>query len=104
VLVENADNDAFHGDAQVLTPTDVQARIQRGFIEAPEPFVPLLKVAFPDLCAWPRIVAEQRAVPDLVPNPAALVRRLEPSDAAALHNLDDDIGVKPRYARKLSQG
>lgn len=90
VLMENADNYAFHGDAQALTPTDVQAHIQRGFIEAPEPFVPLLKAAFPDLRAWPRVVAEQRTVPDLVPDPAALVRCLEPSDTASLHALDDD--------------
>ncbi|NJO07841.1 MAG: GNAT family N-acetyltransferase [Chloroflexaceae bacterium] len=90
VLVQIGDNYSMCGDPHVLKPEDLQPHL-KGFVEAPAPFVPLLKAAFPDMQVWPRIVFEQPALPDIAAPAHAEVRRLTASDVHHLHGLSDDI-------------
>jgi hypothetical protein len=55
--VEAAGNYSLTGDATALTPADLQGRIA-GYVEAPEPFVPLLR---PRLGEQTRFVSTREA-------------------------------------------
>jgi hypothetical protein len=90
ILAETAGNYALLGEAQALTPADLQSHI-KGFVEAPEAFVPLLKAAFPDVSTWQRIVFAQQEAPSLAAASAYSVRRLEPSDTHHLRDLTPGV-------------
>jgi RimJ/RimL family protein N-acetyltransferase len=89
VLVETAGNYTLLGQAQALIPVDIQPHI-KGFVETSEAFVPLLKAAFPDVRAWPRVVFAQRDPAGLVTVNDDAVRRLGPSDTHLLQSLDPE--------------
>jgi len=57
MLVETASNYSLAGDLKALSLADLQALIF-GFVEAPEPFGPLLQATFPDAVGWDRIILE----------------------------------------------
>lgn len=87
ILVETAGNYSLIGEAQVLTPADIQPYLS-GFVETSEAFVPLLETAFPDVRIWPRLIFVQEDVPSPVAATPASIRRLRPSDADHLQGLD----------------
>lgn len=91
VLVETAGNYSLSGEANALSPGDVRPHI-RGFVEASEAFVPVLKAAFPDASPWQRIVFIQPAAPNLTTAHDDRVRRLTSSDAPHLRGLSPDVG------------
>lgn len=94
VLVETAGNYTLLGDAQAITPADVQPHI-KGFVEASTTFEPLLRTAFPVVGVWQRVVYAQQAISPLYLAAATsndyVVRRLGASDAQYLGRLSDEI-------------
>ena len=86
VLVETAGNYSLAGDPQAFQPVDLQRRIA-GFVEASEPFVPLLHAAFPDLKAWDRVILDLQVPPRYALPQDSLVRRLGPADVDHLWGL-----------------
>ena len=94
LLAEVAGNYALSGDAAALRPDDLPPLA--GFIDAPQPFVPLLRAACPGLIDWPRIIAVLPASAALDPArlaapDGARVRRLRPPDAQAVAGLSADL-------------
>lgn len=89
VLAETGGNYALMGDPHAITPMDIQPHI-KGFVAAPESFLPLLRTAFPSLVVWPRIVLVQSEVPLPAQAKIGSVRRLCPADAPSLHRLDTE--------------
>ena len=91
LVVETGGNFTLAGDADALRPRDLIGRLA-GFIEAPAPFVNLLRAAFDDVREWSRMIFTIDGPQD--PAPAALdgvaVRRLGPRDAGALAGLGPD--------------
>ncbi len=90
LLVEVAGNYSLAGDPSALRPADLTPLA--GFVEAPEPWLPLLRAAGRHLVDWPRLIAFLPAAAALDPAhwalPAnALVRPLLPADAAHLASL-----------------
>src|SRR5262245_19792004 len=91
LLVEVAGNYSFFGDAAALRPADMPRLA--GFIEAPGPFVPLLRAARADLVDWPRVIywlPEAGSLPpaaELPLAPDARVRPLTPADTPRLAGL-----------------
>jgi RimJ/RimL family protein N-acetyltransferase len=90
LLVEAAGNYSMAGDPGALRAADLPPLA--GFIEAPGPFVPLLRAACGDLVAWGRVISELpgTAALDLARFAApadALVRRLAAADEAHLAGL-----------------
>jgi GNAT superfamily N-acetyltransferase len=93
LLVEVAGNYSLAGDPDALRPADQPPLA--GFIEAPEPFIPLLRAACGDLFEWGRVIFELpgSAALDLARFGApanALVRPLAAADAAHLAGLGPD--------------
>ncbi|HZD03082.1 MAG TPA: GNAT family N-acetyltransferase [Actinomycetes bacterium] len=88
LLVETAANYSVAGDPEALAPADLRGRL-RGFVEAPPPFVPLLRAAFPRLLVWDRVVLALDGPLRPAPAPRQLVRRLGAGDAAALAALSE---------------
>jgi RimJ/RimL family protein N-acetyltransferase len=76
LLVETTDNCSLAGDPAALHAEDLPDRL-RGFVDAPETFVPLLHAAFPQMRAWDRVIFEQPVSP---PSEVRVVRRLTPAD------------------------
>jgi RimJ/RimL family protein N-acetyltransferase len=89
VLVETAGNYSLAGQPAVLTPADLQPHIF-GFVEAPEPFVPLLRAAFPDLRVWERVMLELPQQPHFTQPPDYSIRRLDSADTAHLEGLSQE--------------
>lgn len=89
VLVHSGRNYSLAGDPAALSAADLVGRVQ-GFVEAPEPFVPLLWAAFSDLAIWDRVMLELPGRPRQAPVQHRVVRRLEPADAAQLGELDPE--------------
>lgn len=89
LLVETAGNYTLVGDPDAFTPADLQAHV-KGFVDAPDAFVPLLKSAFPDVPMWPRVILELREMPTIDSTGDYSVRRLQASDAQHLWRLDSD--------------
>ncbi len=83
LLVETAANYSLAGDQRALGPADLRGRIA-GFVEAPPPFLPLLRAAFPDLLVWDRVVLVLPAASRPAAGPGRPVRRLGPDDAGGL--------------------
>ena len=76
------------GDPEMLRPASLRSLAFRGKIEAPPTFGSVLRQAYPDLRAWPRIVGTLQGRPT-PPLPAGItVRRLVADDgmlAGAIH-------------------
>lgn len=89
ILAEIAGNYTLLGNAQALTPTDLQPHV-KGFVDASAAFAPLLKAAFPDLRTWPRVIFSQPHMSDSATPVAASVRRIGPSDAHHLRGLSSE--------------
>jgi RimJ/RimL family protein N-acetyltransferase len=89
LLVETAGNYALAGDPAALAPADLRGRIA-GMVEAPAPFEPLLRAAFPDLKLWDRVVLALPGPPP-PPRPGEPVRRLAAGDAALLGGLSAEV-------------
>lgn len=93
VLVETAGNYSLSGDASVLSAEELRHHVA-GFVEATEPFVPLLQAAFPDLKIWQRLIYAQPEPPagsEPAMDGSVVIRRLEPSDSELVQNLSDDV-------------
>lgn len=91
VLIETAGNYSLLGNAQALTPADLQPHI-KGLVETTEAFAPLLKAAFSKVAIWPRIIfAQQDPPPPSVIAADYSMRRLEPSDIHHLEGLDPEL-------------
>jgi len=89
ILVETAGNYSLAGDPGALEPADLQGRIT-GFVEAPEPFVPLLLATFPDAKRWGRVIFELRSRPHFSRPQDYVIRRLDPADASHLQALSPE--------------
>jgi RimJ/RimL family protein N-acetyltransferase len=89
VLVETAGNYSLAGDPNALTPTSLQPHIA-GFVEVPEPFVPLLRAAFPDVTVWDRVILELPGKPRFSLPPDQHIRRLGPADTTQIEGLDQE--------------
>lgn len=88
VLAEVAGNFSLRGDPDYLG--DLEEPMS-GFVEAPEPFLPVLLELDPDLYIWDRVIFELAGVAHRPPQPAAAVRRLVATDADAVAGLAEDI-------------
>ena len=89
ILVDTAQNMAISGDPAVLEPADLRAHVV-GVVEAPDPFVPLLRAAFPALVVWDRMIYALDEKPQFSLPTDCLVRRLDPTDTPALQTLSDE--------------
>lgn len=89
VLADTASNMSLAGDPSALQADDLRAHVA-GFVEAPAPFVPLLRATFPDLIAWQRIVFALVDKPRYTLPNDCLIRRLAADDAHALGTLSFD--------------
>jgi RimJ/RimL family protein N-acetyltransferase len=89
VLVDTAGNSSLRGDPAALEPGDLASRLA-AFFEAPDPFVPLLKQAFPDLIRWERVILELPGPPRLPATRPALIRRLTATDGYHLWGLSPE--------------
>jgi GNAT superfamily N-acetyltransferase len=99
VLVECAGNFSLSGDPGALAPADLVERIA-GFVEAPGPFVPLLRSAFPAARVWERVILDLATAPRFALPPGDVVRRLGPGDADHLRGL----GPESRWIGKTLGG
>lgn len=89
LLGETGGNYVLWGDPQAIAPMDIQPHI-RGFLAAPETFLPVLRTAFSSLLVWPRIVLVQSKVPLPVQPRIGSIRRLQPVDARLLQRLESE--------------
>lgn len=89
ILVDTASNISLTGDPSALQPDDLRHHAT-GFVEAPAPFVPLLRTTFPDLIAWQRVVFVLADKPRYTWPNDYRVRRLTSADAHALGKLSAD--------------
>jgi GNAT superfamily N-acetyltransferase len=93
ILAEAAGNYLLVGEPEALVPDDlIQARLV-GFVEASEPFEPLLRTAFGTLAVWPRVILELQ--PSTTPAPfhsvMGSVHRLGPADVPAVRSLSPEV-------------
>lgn len=89
VLVETAGNYSMAGEPKALTSADLKSHIS-GFVEAPEPFVPLLRATFASVEVWDRVVIELPGKPHFSLPRDLLVRRLGPTDSTQLEGLSPE--------------
>lgn len=90
VLVETADNYTLLGDPQAITPADLPPDL-KGFVDASNSFGPLLKLAYPDVKTWPRVMFVQPDRPDPATAGDDSLRRLTPSDVPRLAGLEPEL-------------
>jgi len=86
VLVDCAGNYSLLGDPDALHPEDLKSRFQ-GFLDAPDQFGPLLKVTFPHLRVWDRVLLKLTEEPHLSYPGRYTLRRLNSEDAHHLWGL-----------------
>ena len=86
ILVNTGGNYALSGSPNHLKPEALRPLIS-GFLEASDPFAPILRQTFPDLEPWDRIVFRLTARPELPMPAGASIRRLTSSDAFHLWGL-----------------
>ena len=86
IITDTAGNYALAGDPDALQPDELQRRIA-GFVDAPEPFVPLLRAAFTDVTVWERVILDLEARPSVAAPSGFLLRRLGAADAYHLWGL-----------------
>ncbi|MDP8925178.1 MAG: GNAT family N-acetyltransferase [Chloroflexota bacterium] len=79
-LVDTAGNYSLAGDPAGLSPPDLKGRVA-GFVEAPEPFLALLRATFGDPVVWDRVILDLPTATHVPRSSAAVVRRLGPDDA-----------------------
>jgi GNAT superfamily N-acetyltransferase len=91
LVVQTGGNHTLAGDPGALDPGDLRDRVA-GFVEAPAPFVPLLRAAFGEVVEWPRVILTLEGPAGPVPAPGAghLVRRLGAGDGDALAALSEE--------------
>jgi GNAT superfamily N-acetyltransferase len=91
LVVQTGGNYTLAGDPGALEPGDLRDRVA-GFVEAPAPFVPLLRAAFGEVAEWPRVILtlEGPAGPAPAPGAGHLVRRLGAGDGDALAALSPE--------------
>jgi RimJ/RimL family protein N-acetyltransferase len=89
VLVETAGNYSLAGEPEALTLADLKSHIS-GFVEAPEPFVPLLRATFASVEVWDRVILELLGKPRFSLPRDPLVRRLGPTDSVHLERLSPE--------------
>jgi RimJ/RimL family protein N-acetyltransferase len=82
VLVDSAGNYSIDGDPDALDPGDLRDRVL-GFVEAPDPFVPLLAEAGGEVERWDRVMWSLDG-PPTAPAARAGIRRLGADDAYAV--------------------
>jgi ribosomal protein S18 acetylase RimI-like enzyme len=88
LVVESAGNYLLAGDPGALDPGELRGQVV-GFVDAAEPFAPLLRAAFGEVPEWPRAVFAQERLPvrrRALP-PGQVVRQFVPADAGALGRL-----------------
>ena len=86
-LVETAGNYMLDGDPAALVPEDLRPLV-RGFVDAPDEFIPGLRAAFPRLGVWSRVIYTLESDPPPQDPPAgAEVRPLVAGDTPALAEL-----------------
>lgn len=90
VLADAAGNYALVGDPHTLEAADLTQRIA-GFVETPEPFVPLLRASFPDLKVWDRVIFSLDELPQFELPVKQPIRRLAAADADRLRELSPEI-------------
>jgi RimJ/RimL family protein N-acetyltransferase len=90
-VVQTGGNYMLAGDLGALDPADLRDHVA-GFVEAPAPFVPLLRAAFGEVAEWPRMILTREGPGGPVPAPGAgkLVRRLDGGDADSLAALGQE--------------
>jgi RimJ/RimL family protein N-acetyltransferase len=92
VLVRAGFDYALVGDPGAITSAQLRAHVQRGDIDTAPAFDPLVHAAFPELVSWRRIIFQLPAGP--IPDPPSVgeqVRRLQPTDARLISDLDADL-------------
>jgi GNAT superfamily N-acetyltransferase len=91
LVVQTGGNYTLAGDAGALDPGDLRDHVA-GFVEAPAPFVPLLRAAFGEVTEWQRVILTLEGPPGPLPAPPAghLVRRLGAGDGASLASLGEE--------------
>jgi RimJ/RimL family protein N-acetyltransferase len=89
VLVETAGNYSFAGEPEALQPADLKPLIA-GFVEAPAPFVPLLRAAFSNVKVWDRVILELQTQPHFALPRNWIVRRIDPVDVPHLLELSSE--------------
>jgi GNAT superfamily N-acetyltransferase len=94
LLAEVAGNYALVGEPEVLGPDDLIEAQLVGFVDAPEPFEPLLRAALSTLAVWPRVIMELDPCATAAGGSPVLagVYRLGPTDAAAIGALSPEVG------------
>jgi GNAT superfamily N-acetyltransferase len=91
LVVQTGGNYTLAGDPGALDPGDLRDRVA-GFVEAPAPFVPLLRAAFGEVAEWQRVILTLEGLAGPVPAPRAgqLVRRLGAGDGGSLAALSEE--------------
>jgi GNAT superfamily N-acetyltransferase len=91
LVVQTGGNYTLAGDPGALDPGDLRDRVA-GFVEAPAPFVPLLRAAFGEVAEWQRVILTLEGPAGPVPAPRAghLVRRLGAGDGGSLAALSEE--------------
>jgi RimJ/RimL family protein N-acetyltransferase len=77
-------NYALSGDPAALAPGDLRAAGIAGFVDAPAPFVPLLRAALDDVKEWERVILALDGPPAAPSTAGPAPRRLGPADEGAL--------------------
>jgi RimJ/RimL family protein N-acetyltransferase len=90
ILVNSGGNYSLMGDPAALKPYDLEGKIA-GFVEAPEPFLPLLQDAFPDLQVWDRIILALDEMPQYTVPQGYVVRPVGLADIHHLWGLSPDV-------------
>lgn len=78
------------GEVERLDGHELRELTPVGFIDAAAPYHALVARTFPRATRWERVISILESLAPPPPAPAT-VRRLGPEDAAALHDLDDDV-------------
>jgi RimJ/RimL family protein N-acetyltransferase len=90
-LVRTGFDYALAGDPGVLRPDELRQLIDRGSLDVPTHFEPLIRAAFPDVKSWARVILHQSDRPALVSGPsAATLQRLQPRDEAGVAGLSPE--------------
>ena len=89
-LVESGGNYTLEGDPAALQPEDLRPLV-KGFVDAPDEFIPLLRAAFPRMGVWSRAIYTLDNDPtEMERPPKAEIRQLSAEDAPALENLSEE--------------
>ena len=88
LVVQTGGNYTFAGDLGALDPGDLRDHVA-GFVEAPAPFMPLLRAAFGEVAEWRRVILTPEGPDGPLPAPGGghLVRRLDAGDGEPLSAL-----------------